>query len=73
MEKKTKYITFKEMDILHKKMSYRVINNRAQETIGTIEYYPSWRQYCFFPFSGSVWNDGCLEEIIEFIGELKCS
>lgn len=70
--KKTKYISFIEADeLVTKQPAYYVRNNKSQEDLGTIEYYFQWRQYCFYPWEGAVFNDECLREVILFLQELK--
>jgi len=72
MEKKTKYITFSEtVAPQHGKPTYVILNNKSQEPIGMIEFYPPWRQYVFSAYEEAVWNKDCLQEIVTFLGELK--
>ena len=46
-------------------------NNRGGEELGIIEWYPAWRQYCYFPTVQAVYSVGCLEDINAFIGQLE--
>jgi len=45
----------------------------AEDELGQVRWYGSWRQYCFFPtgYGQLVFNDGCLKDIIHFMGQLK--
>lgn len=45
-------------------------NNRTSDTLGYIEWYGRWRQFCFMPTEGTVWSDGCLADVRTLIGEL---
>ncbi len=44
---------------------YRIFNNRSGLSLGTIEWYARWRQFCFFPqrFSETVWSAECLADL----------
>ncbi len=35
-----------------------------------IKWYGRWRQYCFFPEEGAIWNTRCLEDVQEVIKAL---
>ncbi len=38
--------------------------------LGKIKWYPQWRQYTFFPVTYTVYSQGCLKDIVEFIKKL---
>ncbi len=38
-------------------------------SLGEVKWYGSWRQYCFFPESDTVWNATCLKDIQAFLDE----
>lgn len=47
------------------------IQNKSSGVIlGTIKWYPGWRQYCFLPAADCVFSKGCLEDIGTAIAEL---
>lgn len=50
---------------------YAVVNKSGGYEIGRIRWYGSWRQYCFFPAENTVWNDGCLQDILGFLAEMR--
>jgi len=72
--KETKYLQFvaeqpngKKTKVIH------VLNKNSQDQIATIEWYGSWRQYCFMPERfdfDTVWNATCMQEIIAVISSL---
>ena len=75
-----KYIHFEVCEEKPKTNCYKVLTNRLiiesgvtphPILLGLIEWYPTWRQYTFFPCEDTVWNSGCLTEIIDFLAELK--
>jgi len=66
----TKYITFKFVKQKPKTQVWHIISNSSQFCLGVIEWYPQWRQYCFFPTAETVFNFSCLVTISDFIGKL---
>jgi len=71
MKPKIKYIEFNLLEQKPKTNVYAVRNIKAQMIIGYIKWHCAWRQYCFFPLEGTIFSEGCLEDIIEFINSLK--
>jgi len=67
-----KYFTVKQQPLQpgRKTHVYLVINNREKYTIGRIEWYGPWRQFCFFPDAGTVWSAGCLDDIQDMLRSL---
>lgn len=64
------YIEFHDVSSSYpsrKTETWRVVSKNNSSTLGTIRWYGAWRQYCFFPTNFTVFNDGCLEKITEFI------
>lgn len=39
--------------------------------LGKIKWYGAWRQYCFFPEPGCLFNVGCLETITRNVDVLN--
>ncbi len=71
MKTKYKYIHFGKIDLPGKKTSiWECFNNKSDYHLGTVKWYGSWRQYCFFPSSNTVFNKGCMEDINDFITQL---
>ena len=67
-----KYIRFRKYEPgrSQKTQCWYVINKSSSDSIGHIQWYTPWRQYCFFPWNNTVWNKDCLETIIKFIKQL---
>ena len=65
-----KYLQFVLIDRKPKTNVYDVINKRKDRSIGVVKWYTSWRQYCFFPETKTVFHKDCLIEITEFILKL---
>jgi len=68
-----KYFTIHELPRAknRKTSDYDVINRSGGYSLGKIKWYGAWRQYCFFPEHSTVWNSGCLKDILDFMEKLK--
>ena len=36
-------------------------------TLGTIKWYAAWRRYAFYPDADTVFDEGCMRTILEFL------
>ncbi len=72
MKTKYKYINFVQMTQKpgRKTSTWVCQNNDSGSGLGVVMWYAPWRQYCFYPASGSVFNVGCMTDIQHFIGQL---
>ena len=71
--KETKYLIFKSQTFERRKTKViYVINKSSGNELATIEWYGSWRQYCFMPCLeyDTVWNNTCLTAVISVIDML---
>lgn len=50
---------------------YGVANKRSGKQLGQIQWYGPWRQYVFFPYMGTLYSRGCLQDVASFIEEVK--
>ena len=66
----SEYIEIKLIDKKSKTSVYSVVNLKSETSLGTIQWYGPWRQYCFFPLHSMVFNVGCMRHIIDFIQKL---
>ena len=64
---KYQYIHIEEMAKKPKTSVYGVFSNSSGDYLGSIEWYPRWRQYVFAPQSDTVYSVGCLNDIADFI------
>ena len=73
MKTRYKYIHFIETDeVIHDKKVWECRNNKTDAILSKIFYYKTWKQYCFTQWEqGTVFNDGCLSDTIDFIKQLK--
>ena len=61
--KDTKYLIFKVTEHKPKTKVVSVINKSSGREIAKIQWYPDWRQYCFLPNPGTIWNNTCLSDV----------
>jgi hypothetical protein len=45
---------------------FAVISRHSQALLGYVKWFNRWRQYTFQPLN-AVFNDGCLEEVADFV------
>ena len=69
---KYEYITVEPMPLQpgRKTTTHNIYSSRG-DLIGWIEWYGAWRQYCLCPGSGTVWSDGCLVDVRDYMARLK--
>ena len=46
---------------------YEVVSKNHGMGLGLIKWYGAWRQYCFFPYEGTIFNKECLNFIENFL------
>jgi hypothetical protein len=63
------WITFKlnERRVNAKTDTWGVWDIGETESLGEIRWYTPWRKYCFFPYTGTVFEQDCLNRIAEFL------
>ncbi len=73
LKTKYEYIHFEKeiMPASKKTLVYSCRNNRSGDELGYVKWYSPWRQYCFFPDEMVVFNVGCLNDVVDFIGQLR--
>jgi hypothetical protein len=71
MKTEYKYIYFVKLTERPKTSVYACMNSRSGTAIGLVRWYGPWRQYCFFPEPNCVFNVGCMDDIKDFIGQLR--
>jgi hypothetical protein len=71
MNSETKYMVFKELPSYARKTKIiQVISKSSGISLGEIKWYGPWRQYCFYPGIYTIFNNGCMTDIIKKIDEL---
>jgi len=70
MKTKYKYISFEKIED-KPKTSVWVCFSKNNYPLGKIKWYQTWRQYCFLPNDLIVLSRGYLDDISDFIKQLK--
>lgn len=40
-----------------------VVNRRSRLSLGLLKWYGPWREYSFFPYPNTLFNNGCMRSI----------
>lgn len=71
MQTEFKYIRFNSIEVPESRKTkvFHCMNIKSNAYLGTVSFYPSWRQYCFFPSieSTTIFSSGCLLDIQNFL------
>lgn len=68
--KETKHLAFVLAPSTGKTKVIAVVSISHEEIIGEIRWFSRWRQYCFFPYTDTVWSTSCMEDVQTVIDEL---
>lgn len=49
---------------------WAIVNKDSGAILGITQWYPPWRQYCYFPKLTIALSKGCLRDIENFLVEL---
>ena len=71
MKTKYKYIHFICVKDTGKTTQWEIRNNQTKFLLGGVKWFSSWRQYCFFTVAEAVFNNSCMLDILDFIGQLE--
>lgn len=66
----SKYMEFDKVGDTGKTEIWNVISKSSEFILGQIKWFSGWRQYCFFPSPHSVFNIGCMRDIMRVIRDL---
>lgn len=67
----SKYLIFQQcFNFKGKTKRFEVISKKHGYSLGRIQWYNHWRQYCFSSTFSTVWNKECLKDIQDFLQEL---
>lgn len=66
----TKHMLISLLEVKTKTAVYRVVSKSDRFVLGTIKWWGSWRQYCFFPNEETVFSKGCMNDLSDFIEKL---
>lgn len=69
MKTKYRYIHFEQDKADQKEW---ILYDKHQNILGFVSFYKPWKQYTIeFPHDDDVFNTQCLEDIINFLGQLN--
>ena len=71
MKTEYQYIHFELVQLKPKTAVYGCLNNNSGDVLGVVQWYPAWRQYCYFPAEPTVYSLGCLRDIGCFVEQLN--
>jgi len=71
MQTQYEFIHFEKIVDSPKTSTWICVNNESGGTLGVVNYYPNWRQYCFFARSNTIFSAGCMQDIIKFMADLR--
>ena len=63
----SKFMEFEQVGDTGKTEIWDVLSRSSGFVLGKIRWYGPWRQYCFFPSGNSVFNNGCMGDIVNVI------
>ena len=70
MNMDSKYLTVNLVEKKEKTDVYDVVSYLHNVKLGEIKWFSHWRTYAFFLENDTVWNVGCLNDIVLFINTL---
>lgn len=75
LKTKYKHIYFIKEPITNKtynnKPIFYCLNNKTNDELAVVYYYKPWRKYCVSFKENCVFDEGCLNDIISFMNQLK--
>lgn len=63
----SEYLEFELQEETGKTKVWWVFSKRQGTRLGTIKWYGPWRQYVFYPATQTLFNRGCLVDIVFFV------
>ncbi len=66
----SKFLEFRLLRDTGKTKVFDVLSKRQGNRLATIGWYGPWRQYVLSPCLNTVWNGGCLKDVMDFMANL---
>lgn len=67
----SQYMNFEDITPAGRKTKIIIVTaKRDGATLGEVSWWGAWRQYVFIPNEGTVFNKGCMNDIIAVIDKL---
>lgn len=71
MKLEYQYLLFVEVERKAKTSVWSCRNKKSGAELGRVAWHGPWRQYCYFPTVQAVYSAGCLDDIADFIEQVK--
>ena len=71
MKTKYKHIHFVESGEFQTRLRYSCCNNKSGAVLADVFYYTPWHKYCVKFNPSSVFDEGCLRDIADYLSQLK--
>jgi hypothetical protein len=55
----------------HKTLRWRIASRSSDATLGTVAWYPAWRQYTFDAAANTTFNAQCLDNMAAFLRSVR--
>ena len=66
----SKYLIFEKQIVAGRKTPIYIIYSKADEMpLGRIIFWPAWRKYVFEPMDSTIFDSGCLSDILNKLTE----
>lgn len=53
-----------------KTLVVKILSKSSGDRLGSIRWYGPWRQYCFYPSPDTIFNKGCMNDVVKYIDKL---
>lgn len=67
----SKYLKFELIEEKPKTKVYAIVSKSDNSRLAVVKWYPNWRCYAFYPENRTIWEDDCLNAIVQFLKDLK--
>jgi hypothetical protein len=66
----TEFLDFRQIGDTGKTKIWRITTKGNEHSwLGEIRWFGAWRKYCFYPDGGTIFDNKCMLEIINFISD----
>jgi len=66
-----KHIRFEIFTEGEKTSTWVCLSNKSNDDLGTVKWYGGWGQYVFYPERETLFSGGCLNNIANFMKDLR--
>ena len=70
LKQRYKFIHFGRVAVVNCEYEWKCLTNKSNEPLGVILFYKPWKQYVIQFNDGCVFNNQCLADISDFLGQL---